>query len=91
MSGRKPPHGIAPLRLACDPTPEEATALAEHVECLMADLTPLERRMLELRLQQYTLDEIAEQVDRSERTVRRLMGRLRERLEQELSHEISAA
>jgi RNA polymerase sigma-70 factor (ECF subfamily) len=91
MSDRHSTHGIAPVRLACDPTPDEATALAEYIERLMAELTPLERKMLELRLQLYTLDEIAEQVDRSERTVRRLMRRLRERLERELANELPAA
>lgn len=90
ISTKRDTHGISPERVATDPTPEEAVALTENVEQLMAELTPLERRMLELRLQSYTLDEIADQVDRSERTVRRLMSRLRDRLESELAAEAMA-
>jgi len=73
-----------PEKIASGPTPDEAAAVAEDLERLMEDLRPVERRMLELRLQDYTLEEIAEQVERSERTVRRLMGRLRDRLNMEL-------
>lgn len=90
MSGQVGIHGIPPDRMAAEPSPEEAMALAESIESLMTDLTALERRMLELRLQEHTLEEIAEKVDRSERTVRRLLSRLRDRLAGDLDNEMVA-
>jgi RNA polymerase sigma-70 factor (ECF subfamily) len=70
-------RGEVPAR---EPTPAEAAALADTVQQLLTGLQPLERRMVELRLQEYSLDEIAAEVCRSERTVRRLLERVKERL-----------
>jgi RNA polymerase sigma factor (sigma-70 family) len=67
--------------LAREPAPVEAVALAEQVERMMAGLEPLQRRMLELRLQGYTLFEIAEATQRTERTVRRLLERVKQQWE----------
>jgi RNA polymerase sigma-70 factor (ECF subfamily) len=72
-----------PPLLARDPTPAEAAALTDTLERLLRGLEPLERRMVELRLQGCSLDEIASDVCRSERTVRRLLERIRKRLEDE--------
>jgi RNA polymerase sigma-70 factor (ECF subfamily) len=69
--------------LAREPTPAEAAALADTLERVFRGLEPLQRRMVELRLQGCSLDEIAADVHRSERTVRRLLERIKERLEQE--------
>ena len=57
--------------LAREPSAEEATLATELLAAIMADLTPVQRRVLELRLQDCTLDEMANQTRRSERTVRR--------------------
>jgi RNA polymerase sigma-70 factor (ECF subfamily) len=65
-----------------EPSPVEAVLLAEQVEELMRSLDPMERRMLELRLQGYNLDEIAHDVDCSERTVRRFLEEVKLGLEQ---------
>jgi RNA polymerase sigma-70 factor (ECF subfamily) len=73
--------------LASDPSPEEALAVVEEVAELMRDLTPVHCRMLELRLQGYRIEEIAEQVNRSERGVRRLLDKIKERLHQRLAEE----
>ena len=78
-------YGVAPERVATEPTPDDAAALEEQLERIMGALKPLERQMLEMRLQSYTIDEIAAEVGRSERTVRRLLDRLKTYLEQELS------
>jgi RNA polymerase sigma-70 factor (ECF subfamily) len=73
---------LRPEAIASEPSPEEALALVEEVEQLMEGLTPIQRQMLELRLQGYTVDEIAQQVNRSERGVRRLLDKIKERLNQ---------
>jgi RNA polymerase sigma-70 factor (ECF subfamily) len=80
------PAGRCVLRVqvpARGPTPAEAAALADTLGQVFRGLDPLQRRMLELRLQGYRLDEIAGEVRRSERTVRRLLERVREYLQQE--------
>jgi RNA polymerase sigma-70 factor (ECF subfamily) len=69
--------------LAREPTPAEAAALADTLEHVLRGLEPLQRRMVELRLQGCSLDEIAADVRRSERTVRRVLERVKGRLRQE--------
>ncbi len=61
-----------------EPTVEEALALAEEVEAIMANLDAEGRRVLELRLQGEQLAAIAQLTRRSERTVRRILARIRE-------------
>lgn len=68
--------------LARDPTPSEAARLAETVEMLMRELSGREREMLGLSLQGYDVAEISGRVARTERTVQRVLKRVRERLEQ---------
>ena len=63
--------------LSRDPTPDEAVALADELEALMQGLTPLPRRVLELRLQGHTHEEIAADIDRTTRTVRRMLSEIR--------------
>jgi RNA polymerase sigma factor (sigma-70 family) len=60
----------------------EAVALAEELEQFMSRLGPADRRVLELRLQGYTVEEIAAQTQRGERTVRRVLKEHKQRLEQ---------
>jgi RNA polymerase sigma factor (sigma-70 family) len=68
-------HAGAPLAelaaLAHEPSPEEASVASELLVEIMAELTPAQRQVLELRLQGFTLDEIAAATGRCERTVRR--------------------
>ncbi len=75
--------GTADL-FAVEPTELEGLALADEVELLMSELDSHQRTMLELRLQGKSLPEIAETVERSERTVRRFLGGMRDRLEERL-------
>jgi RNA polymerase sigma factor (sigma-70 family) len=63
---------------AREPSPLEAAALADELEMMMAHLEPLQRRMLELRLQGYNLLEIAAATQRTERTVRRVLDLIRD-------------
>lgn len=67
--------------LAHDPTPEEAAILADEMEALLRPLEAEQRRIVELRLQGHSLDEIAVEVRRSQRTVRRTMELIKQRLE----------
>jgi RNA polymerase sigma factor (sigma-70 family) len=65
-----------------EPSPVEAVALADEVEQLMRQLSPLHRRMLELRLQGYYIDEIAGLTHSSERTVRYALEWVKQQLQQ---------
>jgi DNA-directed RNA polymerase specialized sigma24 family protein len=61
-------------------TPEMGSMLAEIVENLVRDLSELERPILVLRLEGYTVPEIAVQVERPERSVKRVLQHIRKRL-----------
>lgn len=67
--------------LARDPTPSEAARLAETVELLMRELTDREREMLALSLEGLGVAEVGARVGRTERTVQRVLKRVRQRLE----------
>lgn len=75
--------GLDAGTLAREPTPAEAAALADTLEKLLAPLAPLQRRMVALRLEGYSLEEIATDVARSERTVRRVLEQIKEGLVKE--------
>src|SRR5262245_43040033 len=64
-----------------EPSPVEALSLVDQLQQVMRRLLPLHRRMLELRLQGCNLDEIAATTDSGERTVRRVLERVKELLE----------
>jgi RNA polymerase sigma-70 factor (ECF subfamily) len=63
------------------PSPSQALQADERMEQLLAGRTPSESEVLRLRREGLTLDEIAARVGLSERTVRRLIESLRERME----------
>ncbi len=67
--------------VACEPTPSEAAVLAETVAQTLGALKDRERQIVELRLQGYTVPEIAAEVGRSEHTVKWTLQRVRERLQ----------
>jgi RNA polymerase sigma factor (sigma-70 family) len=73
-----------------EPTPDEAIALADEVEAIFNQLDPLERSVLEMRLQGEPLGEISRRTGRAERTVRRALGHIRQhlarRLEKDSNH-----
>jgi RNA polymerase sigma-70 factor (ECF subfamily) len=72
--------GIGAPRLAGQPSPAEAAALADQLEQLLRGLEPPQRRIVELRLQGYNLDEIASEVPCSLSTVRRVLDRIKKQL-----------
>ncbi len=77
--------GIIPHVLKHEPSPMEAAALADEKEHLLRGLDPVDRQIVELRLQGFTLKEIASQLDCSVRTVERTFERIRQQLAQDES------
>jgi len=67
--------------LAREPAPAEVVALVDEVEHVMRGLDAFERKVLELRLQGCTLQEIAAQSQRSFASVRWALDQIKERLE----------
>jgi RNA polymerase sigma-70 factor (ECF subfamily) len=74
--------GAAFEAVAREPTPAEAALLAETLEQVMAELTGRERTILALSLQGYGTRAVGDQVGRTERTVERVLQRVRRRLEE---------
>jgi RNA polymerase sigma factor (sigma-70 family) len=73
---------LQPGALARDPSPLEAVLLTDEVEHLMRHLEPVDRRILELRLQGCDVSEIATDTNRSVATVYRVLERIKQRLKQ---------
>ena len=67
------------------PTPVEAAEFADQFALLIDSLDDEESRLVDLKLQQYTNDEAAVHMGCSERTVRRLLKRVQERLKRTFS------
>ncbi len=76
-SGSEEPHAALE---ASAPSPEEAAEFADQFELLISSLDNEESRLVHLKLEQYTNDEVAAQLGCSERTVRRILKRVQERL-----------
>lgn len=72
-------------QIAREPTPEEAAMLVETLEKLISELPSHERHILELSLQGQTVVEISAQVGYTERTVQRVLERVRKELERQCS------
>ncbi len=70
--------------------PDEAALFAEQLAAVMQLLDHTEKRMLELKLEGYTHGQIAEQVGRCERTIRRVFKRLQSKLETTYSDSVAA-
>jgi RNA polymerase sigma-70 factor, ECF subfamily len=65
---------------AAAPTPDQAAEFADQFEQLIGTLDDEESRLVQLKLEQYTNDEAAVHLGCSERTVRRILKRVQERL-----------
>ena len=68
-------------------SPAERAEFADAFEQFLAALSPEERGVVELKLQDFTNDEVAEQLNVSERTVRRILRRLQERISHAFTEE----
>jgi RNA polymerase sigma-70 factor, ECF subfamily len=62
------------------PTPAEAAAFADQFRPLLDELDEEERRIVLLKLEERTNDEVAKALGSSERTVRRILKRIESRL-----------
>jgi RNA polymerase sigma factor (sigma-70 family) len=62
------------------PTPAEAAEFADQFQQLLGSLDEEERAIVDLKLQEFTHEEVAKQLGCSERTVRRVVKRVQERL-----------
>jgi RNA polymerase sigma factor (sigma-70 family) len=77
--------------VACpEPTPEEVVGFADQLELLLKGMDSEEQELVQLKLQNYSNQEIADQMGCSERTVRRLVKRVKSQLVRSLE-ESSAA
>ena len=65
-----------------EPSPVEAIALADQLEQTMRRLEPFQRRILELRLQGFNVEEVAADAGCSVRTVRYALKEIKQQLEQ---------
>ena len=65
------------------PLPDEAAMLADLISNLLGQLDERQQQIVTLRLQGYSIEEIAQQVSRTERTVIRVLNRLRDALKQQ--------
>ena len=85
-AGRESPRGRDPAVEAWleaidrEPTPLQATILAETLEQLIRPLNHKERTIAQMSFQGYTAVEIAERCECSERTVGRVLARVRGKL-----------
>lgn len=74
--------GIPVQALTRDPSPQATAAVTDLLESLLAGLEPVHRRMIEMRLHGYLVEEIAADTSRHERTVRRILDRFAQHLAQ---------
>jgi RNA polymerase sigma-70 factor (ECF subfamily) len=72
--------GIPMELLADEPVPEDGMALADLIETVLRSLGPLEQQVFELRLQGFTVEDIAAQVRRSQSTVWRVLKKIKQEL-----------
>ena len=69
--------------LGRDPTPEASILFMDQLKHFLLNLRPQEREIVDLRMQNFTAVEIAQKLNVSERTIRRLLERIRAIAERE--------
>ncbi len=79
------PDEMEAVALSREPTPAEAAALVDELRGVLAPLGTVQRRIVEMRLQGHEVEVIAAEVQRSTRTIRRILAALGEELERRLS------
>jgi len=76
------------IALSRDPTPADAAALADELRCLVAPLDVRQRRIVEMRLQGHDVESIAGDVQRSTKTIRRVLAAFGAELQRRLGDEL---
>ena len=84
VTGETSQFRMRPEMAAEEPTPDDAAAVVEEVQAVMKGLDDLQRQIMELALQNHSVEEISQAVQRSGRTVRRTLQQIREDLEYRL-------
>ena len=79
-AGRKESRGPGFEAVEREPPPDEAAAFADQLDNLLARLDEEDSRVVQLKLEDRTNEEIAHEMKCSERTVRRILNRVRSRL-----------
>lgn len=79
VHGRNEEDWLSQTLSGRDPDPAEAAAVADELGSRLGSLTPLARQVVEMRLADYSHEEIAAAVERSERTVRRILADVQRR------------
>jgi RNA polymerase sigma-70 factor (ECF subfamily) len=75
---------ISPEAIADEPEPDDAAVMIEELSSALVGLDETRRAIVELSMQNQTVDQIAESVQRSQRTVRRTIQQFRDELESRL-------
>jgi RNA polymerase sigma factor (sigma-70 family) len=81
LAGEESLAALQTQLLAREPSPADAVALSDELERALAALGARERRIIELRLQGLKVEEIANDLNSSERTIWRALERFKKRLE----------
>lgn len=87
--GTRSNPGIEQQIATGEPTPEDVAEFAEQLEQLLSEMDEEEKQLVQFKLENYTNLEIAEKMACSERTVRRILMRVRSRLTRALEDSIS--
>ncbi len=79
---------VSPEAISDEPKPDDAAAMVEELADVLSSLDDVQRSIVELSMQNQSVEEIAETIQRSERTVRRTLQHVREELENRLLRSI---
>ena len=77
---------VSPEVIAEDPKPDDAAVMVEELSDVLGHLDETQRSIIELSMQNQSVEQIADSIQRSERTVRRTIQQVREELEKRLLH-----
>lgn len=75
---------VSPQVISEDPKPDEAAVMVEELSDVLSTLDEIQRTIIELSMQNESIEQIADTIQRSERTVRRTIQQVREELENRL-------
>jgi RNA polymerase sigma-70 factor (ECF subfamily) len=78
-----PEHDVVGQVLDQEPTPEAVNLFLDELEHLLGRLAPDEQKVLEMRMQGYSVEEIAQSLNTYDRKIYRILERIRALAEQE--------